>query len=319
MPVGGNVGRGGAVGDRWPDLDVLHLLVLVAELGSVGAAAERVGVSQPSASTSITRYERRLGLTLLERSTRGSTLTSDGALYIDWARDLLSAAERMALATAALQSARSAHLRVAASMTVSEYLVPQWLGAFRREFPGVEVNLSVLNSDQVVDGVRGRRADIGFIETTHAVRDVHRARLGRDELVVVVSVGHPWTRRRKPVSAAELATTPLVHREEGSGTRRTFVDACRAVGLDPVGPAQSLASNTAVRIAAMAGTAPAVLSRLAVRDAVASGDLVVVAVEGLDLRRPISAVWMGSRRPVGTAADFLALARRRTADRLRPR
>lgn len=302
--------RGAGLGDRWPDLYVLELLVGVAELGSVGAAAERVGISQPSASTRISRCERRLGLTLLDRSTRGSTLTTDGALYVGWARDLLSAAEHLRLATAALRSARSAHLRLAASMTVAEYLVPPWLGAFRREHPGVQVSLSVLNSDQVVDQVRAGSHDLGFIETTQAVRDLHTADLGRDELVVVVAPGHPWTRRRKPVSAAELAATPLVHREDGSGTRRTFLDTCRAARLETVDPAQSLASNTAVRVAAMAGTAPAVLSRLAVRDAVATGDLVVVPVECIDLRRPIRAVWAGSSRPLGGAADFLATARR---------
>jgi len=297
--------------DRWPDLDVLQLLVSVAELGSVGAAAAQTGISQPSASSSITRCERRLGLKLLDRSTRGSTLTTDGALYVDWARDLLSAAERMQLATAALKSARSAHLRVAASMTVAEYLVPKWLGVFRRNYAGVEVNLSVLNSDQVVEEVRAGDHDLGFIETTQSVRDLHVATLGRDELLVVVAPDNPWTRRRKPVSAVELAATPLVQREEGSGTRRTFIDACRDAGLEPLDPAQSLASNTAVRVAAMAGTAPAVLSRLAVRDAVAVGDLVVVPVIGIDLHRRIRAIWTGSKRPLGMTANFLTLARDR--------
>jgi DNA-binding transcriptional LysR family regulator len=295
--------------DRWPDLDVLHLLVGVAELGSVGAAAERVGVSQPTASTSITRYERRLGLKLLDRSTRGSSLTGDGALYVDWARDLLAAAERMQLATAALQAARSAHLRVAASMTVAEYLVPRWLRTFRREHPSVEVNLSVLNSDHVVEGVRAGRHDLGFIETSHRVVGLHTATLARDELVVVVAPGHPWKRRRKPVSAAELASTPLILREEGSGTRRTYLEACQSAGVEPVEPAQSLASNTAVRVSAMVGTVPAVLSQLAVRDAVASGDLVVVPVEGIDLHRPLRAVWTGPKRPVGAAAQFLSFTR----------
>lgn len=297
--------------DRWPDLNVLQLLVAVAEFGSVGAAAAQVGISQPSASASITRCERRLGLKLLDRSTRGSTLTTDGALYVDWARDLLSAAERMQLATAALKSARAAHLRVAASMTVAEYLVPKWLGAFRRNYAGVEVNLSVLNSDQVVEEVRAGCHDLGFIETTQSVRDLHVATLARDQLLVVVAPDNPWTRRRKPVSAVELAATPLVQREEGSGTRRTFIDACRATGLEPLDPAQSLASNTAVRVAAMAGTAPAVLSQLAVRDAVAVGDLVVIPVIGIDLHRRIRAIWTGSKRPLGMTANFLTLARDR--------
>lgn len=297
------------MGDRWPDLDVLQLLVGVAELGSVGAAADRVGVSQPTASTSITRCERRLGLKLLDRTTRGSSLTADGALYVDWARDLLAAAERMQLATAALQAARSAHLRVAASMTVAEYLVPRWLRAFRREHPTVEVNLSVLNSDHVLDGVRAGRHDIGFIETTNPVRELHTATVSRDELLVVVAPGHPWKRRRKPVPVAELAATPLVLREDGSGTRRTFFDACRSAGVEPVEPAQSLASNTAVRVSAMVGTVPAVLSQLAVRDAVSAGDLVVVPIEGIDLHRPLRGVWSGTKRPLGAGADFLTLAR----------
>lgn len=60
----------------------------------------------------------------------------------------------------------------------------------------------------------------------------------------------------------------------------------------------------------MAGTAPAVLSQLAVKDATASGDLEVVPVQGIDLHRPIRAVWTGSNRPVGTIADFLTLAAR---------
>ena len=295
--------------DRWPDLDVLQLLVGVAELGSVGAAAARVGVSQPTASTSITRSERRLGLKLLDRSTRGSSLTADGALYVDWARDLLAAAERMQLATASLQAARSAQLRVAASMTVAEYLVPKWLRAFRRNAATVQVNLSVLNSDHVLDGVRAGRHDLGFVENTQPVRGLHTATVGRDELLVVVAPGHPWKRRRKPVSAAELAATPLVLREDGSGTRGTFLDACHAAGLNPVEPAQSLASNTAVRVSAMVGTVPAVLSEMAVKDAICSGDLVVVPVEGIDLHRPIRGVWTGAKRPVGLAADFLTLAR----------
>lgn len=300
------------MGDQWPDLEVLHLLVAVAESGSVGAAAAQVGIRQPSASTSLTRCERRLGLTLLNRSTRGTTLTADGAIYVDWARQLLAAAERMQLATAALQAARSAHVRVAASMTVAEYLVPRWLGAFRREHTGIEVNLAVLNSTEVVRQVQAGRHDVGFIECPQPVRPLSTMRVGRDELLVVAPPGHPWTHRRKPVTAVELAGTPLVQREDGSGTRRTFVDACRAAGVQPVAPAQSLASNTAVRIAASAGTAPAVLSELAVKDAAAAGDLVVVQVSGIDLHRPIRAVWTGPQRPTGPVAGLLSLAQRLT-------
>lgn len=296
---------------RWPDLEVLELLVAVAEVGSIGAASARLGISQPSASTSIARLERRLGLTLVKRSSRGSSLTPEGSLYVDWARDVLAAADRLRLATSALRAERSSHLALAASMTIAEHLVPRWLAAFRREHEDVDVNLAVLNSAGVAEAVREGGRDLGFVETASAPRGLGSVTVATDELVVVVPPGHPWTRRRAhPVTAQELAGTPLVVREEGSGTLQTLTEACRARGLTLTDPAQALSSNTAVRVAATAGTAPAVLSRLAVVDAVAAGDLVVVPVPDLSMRRRLRAVWAGGRRPLGHAADFVAVARR---------
>ncbi len=294
---------------RWPDLQLLELVVEVAESGSISAAARTVGITQPSATASLGRLERHLGLRLVDRSTRGSVMTADGALVVDWAREVLGAAERMEAATAALRSARSAALRIAASMTVAEYLVPGWLRRYRLAHPNVVVHLVVLNSDHVLRDMSDGLHDVGFVETTQRLRKLRSVRLMEDELVVVAARGHPWTKRRHPVDAAELARTPLVHRELGSGTRQAFMDSCRRAGLTPVDPAVSLSNNTAVRVAALAGTAPAVVSRLAVKDATASGDLVVIPISDLPIRRPIRAVWHGPRAPIGAAADFIVVAR----------
>lgn len=295
--------------ERWPDLGVLELLVTVAELGSLSAAAERLGVPQPSASRSLARFERRVGLSLVERTARGSRVTPDGALFVDWARSLLAEAERFTLATRALRSQHAAQLVVAASMTVAEYLVPRWLGAFRRAHPDVEVTLQVTNSDRVAELLGSGEAEVGFVETTAVPGGLHWTEVGEDRLLVVVAPGHPWARRRRPVGAAELAATPLVLREEGSGTRRTLVDACAVAGLDLVPPAQALGSNAAVRISAMSGAGPAVLSEQAVREQVRSGDLVAVRTTGLDLARRLRAGWAGGRRPVGLVADLVSIAR----------
>lgn len=294
---------------RWPDLAVLELLVAVAELGSMNAAAARVGMSQPSASRSLARFERRLGLTLIQRTASGSTLTPEGALYVDWSRDVLDSADRLVVATEALRAGQVGQLRVAASMTVAEYLVPRWLIAFRRTHDRVDVTLSVANSDQVAGAVRSDDADLGFIETSATPAGLRTATVARDELVVVVAPSHPWARRGRPLTAAELATTPLVLREQGSGTRRTLVDACTAAGLTLAPPAQALGSNAAVRISAMSGAGPAVLSEQAVTEQVGSGALVVVPLVGLDLVRRLRACWVGGPRPVGHAADLIAIAR----------
>lgn len=298
--------------DRWPDLDVLELFVTVAELGSMGAAAQRLGMTQPSASRALARLERRCGLTLLERSPRGSRLTPQGALVVDWAREVLEPAERFGWSTAALRTDRGSELTVTASMTVAEYLVPQWLTHFRSSYPDVQVRLSVDNSEHVLQAVIDGQADLGFIETSIVPHGLQTRVVGRDRIVVVVPPGHPWTRRRRPVPLAEVASVPLLLRERGSGTRQALVDALERAGLDPAPAAQNLTSNAAVRISAISGAGPAVLSEYAVREAVATGALHTVPLD-TDLGRDLRAVWAGGRRPLGPAGDLVAIAARQPA------
>lgn len=295
---------------EWPDLDTLELLVLVAELGSMGAAAHQLGMSQPAASRALARFERRCGLTLLERSPRGSRLTPQGALLVDWSRDVLDAAERLTLSAAALRRRRAAQLRIAASMTVAEYLVPKWLAAFRRAHPDVHVDLEVMNSDRVTEHVVAGDHDVGFVETTTVPSQVHHGVVAHDQLRVVVERSHPWARRRSALTLAQLAVTPLVLREQGSGTRRALEDALERQALELVAPAQELSSNAAVRIAAAAGVAPAVLSEYAVREATEHGDLVAVPLAEGPLRRDLRAVWVGGRHPSGPAGDLIRMIAR---------
>src|SRR6202008_935862 len=95
---------------------------------------------------------------------------------------------------------------------------------------------------------------------------------GRDTLTVVVAPGHPWARRRSGITAAELATAPLVAREPPSGPGRSLEEALRAqAGLERVPPVAELSSTTAIKAAVAAGIGPAGLGPLAGRPAPAPG------------------------------------------------
>jgi DNA-binding transcriptional LysR family regulator len=295
------------------ELPVLELLVRVAEHGSLGAAARSVGMAQPNVSRSLARLERRLGLTLLRRSPSGSSLTTEGSLVVQWAREVLDSAERLRTGAAALSGERSSQLTVAASMTVAEHLVPTWLAAYHRAHPDVTVRVEVHNSYDVFHLLLDGRCDLGFVESPEVPRGLHTTVVAEDRLVVVVAPGHPWTRRRRPLTAAELAATPLIVREPGSGTRLTLESLLEARALTPVPPALELSSNAAVRGSVAAGVAPAVLSDLAVADAQRAGDLVTIAVQDVDLRRALRAVWRPPRRLAGPAGDLVGLARLGTA------
>lgn len=133
--------------------------------------------------------------------------------------------------------------------------------------------------------------------------------VGADRLVLVVAPTHAWARRRTPVTAAELAATPLVLRELGSGTREVLDRALGAAGVSAT-PLLELASSTALKAAAMSGSGPVCLSELAVADELATRRLVEVPLAGLDLHRPLRAVWPAGTRPTGPARDLLTFTRK---------
>ncbi len=294
---------------RLPDLESLALLVAVAEAGSLARAAAATGITQPSASVRIAGLERRLGVTLLVRDNRGSRLTPEGRLVVGWAERVLAAAHELVDGVSLLQSRRGASLAVAASLTVAESLLPGLLVRLRQDQPATAVALQVVNSRQVITLVRDGGVPVGFIESTRVPADLASAVVGTDRLVVVVAPAHAWARRRRPLGVAELLATPLVLREEGSGTRETLESRLARHGrLAP--PALELSTSSSIRTAVLGGAAPAVLSELTVRADLDAGSLVEVEVVGLSLDRRLTAVWRRGRPPTGAAHALVSLARR---------
>ncbi|MEQ4498642.1 LysR family transcriptional regulator, partial [Nocardioides kribbensis] len=116
-----------------PDLPALRLLVDVARLGSIGAAGRAAGISQQSASERLRAVETQTGLSLVQRSTSGSTLTAHGRLLVEWSQDLLDRADELDLAVRTLRSEGTRELHVYASMTTAEFLLPRWLVRLRQQ------------------------------------------------------------------------------------------------------------------------------------------------------------------------------------------
>ena len=286
-----------------PDLEAVEVLLAVDELGSIGRAAERLAITQPAASARLRSMEARWGLTLVERSARGSHLTSDGRAVAGWAASVMDQVTAMNAGLQALRRDHDRDVRIAASLTIAGFLMPAWLGALRGQRPDASPQLAVVNSAEVIERLRSGTADVGFIETTDLPEDLATRRVGTDTLAVVVAPGHQWATRDSPVTDAELAAEPLVLREPGSGTRRTFdaaLDRMPVVALE--------AGSTASLIgAAQAGIGPAVVSARAVRGQLDRGELVEVETD-LDLRRPLTVLWSWDRRLSATAEALLRIA-----------
>ena len=279
----------------WPELSALGLLVsLNAGARSIGQAAAQLGLAQPNASRSLRGLERDLKVPLLRRSPRGTELTVEGRAVAEWAANVIDAYADLNAGTRAIQEARAGTVRVSASLTVAEYLLPRALTSFRSTHPDIDVGLAVENSAAVIAAVREQRCELGLIESISLPEQMPAEVVGRDRLTIAAapSFSGAWT---SPIAAEALAQVPLLVREVGSGTREVI-----DVALGEFGGARvegEYGSNSALKIAAAAEVAPIVLSELALRDEFRARRLIPLPVAPeVDLERELHAVWSPGRR-----------------------
>lgn len=302
---------------RMPDLRALELLETIGRTNSITLAAGELGITQQAASLRLRRLEQRLGRQLVIRASRSSRLTDDGAALRLLARPVLDAAAGMDTALDDLL-AGARGVTVAASLTIAEYFLPQWIRSFaeRGDDPRL-VRSRATNTREVVRLVAESAADIGFVEGSEPPPGLHYEFLANDELAVLVAPSHPWAQPGH-ISPWTLASTPLVTREEGSGCRAVVLATLLEHGVERSAfsaPALELPSNTAVLEAAAADVAPAVISTRAAEQYVQDRRLVRVRVDRVVFQRQLGAVWKQGAAPSSRAARALLTAAMRTRPR----
>ncbi|MEZ0365415.1 LysR family transcriptional regulator [Mycobacterium sp. pUA109] len=300
---------------RMPELSWFETFLAIAQTGSLGGAARELGLTQQAVSARLASLEAQVGVRLAVRTRRGSPLTPAGAIVAEWAARLLDIAHEVDAGLSALRTENRRQIKVVASQTIAEQLMPQWLvslqaTAARHGGTAPTVVLTATNSVNAIAAVRDGTADLGFVEKPGAPAGLGSCIVAHDELVVVVSPDHKWARRTRVVSAIELAQTPLVAREVGAGIRDSLTMALhKALGADmrQAPPVLELSSAAAVRAAVLANAGPAVMSRLAVVDDLAVGRLRAIPTPELQLGRPLRAIWVGGRTPpAGAIRDLLS-------------
>jgi len=298
-----------------PTLDDLRTLDAAIRTGSLSAAARELGVSQQAASSRLRELERLVGVTLAHRSATGVTPTESCRAVLAHVREVLDASARLDDVLAALSDqATVGSIAVGASQTVAAHLLPGWLVHLRRGQeatgrPATEIVLQTANSEQIIALVRSGGLDLGFIESPTLPTGLGHAAVARDRMVVAVHPKHEWVGRAS-LALELVASTPLVTRELGSGTRATFEAAVRhELGRDPAAPALVLATEAAVKSAVASGVAPAVLSELTIRDDVQLGRISAIPFEAPTISRLFTAIWRGTQRDLtGVRRELVATA-----------
>jgi DNA-binding transcriptional LysR family regulator len=249
-------------------LHQLEVFVAVARRGSTRAAAGHVSRSQSAASMALAELEARVGRVLFDRVGRRLVLNAHGRALLPRAVALL---EHAAELEAAMSGTDQTVMRLAASMTIGDYLLPPLLARWRREVPEAQLRLDVANTREVVAAVARLEADAGFVEGSVTGGELQVRPWLRDELVVFAAPGHPLARAR--AGSAQLTGIALILRESGSGTREAF-DRSLGPRLGWPAPAMELGSSEAIKRVVADGDGVGCLSRHAVLGELASGRLV---------------------------------------------
>ncbi|MEJ8856775.1 LysR family transcriptional regulator [Variovorax robiniae] len=282
------------------NLRQVEVFVATARGGSTRAAADRVSRSQSAASTALAELESALGAELFDRIGRRLVLNENGRALLPKAQALIEqAAELQSLFSAE----HAAPLRVAASFTIGEYLLPDLVAQWTRLHPRSQVNLRIMNTFQVSEAVAGFDVDVGFIEgpQTHSDLVVHPWL--NDELVIFAAPNHPLARRI--ATPAQLSEATWVVREHGSGTRLA-TDFWLMQNLEQVRVGFELGSSEAIKRVVAAGDGLGCLSRFALAQSLGDGRLVELRTKLPRAARKLSIVLHREKRLGRATTEFLA-------------
>ena len=287
------------------NLHHLRLFAAVVEEGGFTNAARALRLSQPAISKSLNELERQVHVPLIERGGRGITLTEAGRALYGRARELFGV-ERMAeRELRELRGLKRGTLRVAASTTIATYMLPPVLGRFHTRHPAVRIRATSANTRSVLRLLLEARTDVALVEgpISHEAVDVIPWR--EDELVVIA---HPDQRvaNQSTVSVEDLLRETILVREPGSGTREV---AERALALHGVRPTRTmrLGGTEAIKQGVAAGLGVAIVSRAAAADQITLGRLVVVPVQGLQIRRELTQLKLRQRSESSAARELRSL------------
>ncbi|HXC25635.1 MAG TPA: LysR family transcriptional regulator [Gemmatimonadaceae bacterium] len=291
------------------NLHLLRLFVAVAEHGGVVTAARALGVSQPAVSRGVRDLEHQVGIPLLERTPKGVRLTTAGSAVYEHARGVFAAERAVEETMAALRGVERGHLHIGASTTIATYALPEVIAEFTKRHPGVEIRLSAIHTRMIVELLRRYELDVAIAEAPVSDRRIQLHRWRMDEMVVIAAPAHPLavaSAEGSLVPPSALAAERILLREPESGTRTIVLQALSAVGIEPV-HTMVVDGTEMIKQLVAGGVGIAIVSRCAVTDALASGRLATIRVDGLSITRPFNRLLLRDRRPSSAARAFLEI------------
>lgn len=285
----------------------LNTFVLAAELQSFTGAASTLGMTQAAVSQHIAALEKELAVSLFHRTGRSVVLTEQGRTLYEYARQIVELADQACDKITNAPRVVSGTLKIAASTVPSEWLLPQLLVGFRKQYPDVQGLVVVSDSAGAIRMVESGDAELGIVGELPRASQVCAKAIARDELTLVVPPGHRFA-NSLAVKAEELLAEPLIIREANSGSRRCVEQALAQVGVaaSDLNISMEVNSNEAIRAAVEEGVGLAFLSANAIAREIRDGRLIPVKLERVVAQRYLYCITDPDRMPAAPCRAFLS-------------
>lgn len=285
------------------DLAKLRTFCSIAKKGNFSAVAEDLFMSQSAVSQQIQALERRYGVVLFDRGSKGVTLTEPGQILLEKAEKILELEDEINQEYDNLRGLKGGELHVGASTTVGNYFMPFYLGKFKQSYPDVTVSLIVENTRIIEDQLLAGLFPLGVVEHKVENPSLTREAVEKDRLVLFVSPDHRWA-NGKAVTKDELMQEPFITRELGSGTREVIEEKLKEEGVTELNVVLELGNSTAIKTAVQAGLGVSILSRRAVHPQLESRMLKQVDIQGVALEREFYMITVTDRYLSPASAKF---------------
>ncbi|MDM1071505.1 LysR family transcriptional regulator [Empedobacter brevis] len=249
-------------------------------------AANELNITQPAVTKHIKEIELNLNIKLFERNGTKIKLTQAGEILVKYTEEIFSVYQKIEFEIGQLQEKQKGHLRLGASTTIAQYVLPPILAEFRKRFPEIQLNLVIHNSEKIEDLLTNNKIDVGLIEAQIKNRTFHYFPFMKDEIVLVARQNHPLSTKNH-LKTDDLLQIPFVLRESGSGTLETIDLALKAknIKLNELKTEIRLGSTESIKSYLLHSDALAFLSVQSILQELKSHTLTIIDVKNMAIPR----------------------------------
>ncbi len=268
----------------------LSVFISVARNLNFTRAANELHVSQPAISRHIQELETAYQTQLFERSGGKIRLTPSGEVFLKHAEVIMENYKALKLEMNLLNENFAGELRVGASTTIAQYVLPPAIARFIAMYPDIRLSVITGNTEQIEQALTEHKIDVGLIEGKHRRHDLRYTHFKKDELVLVTNIRN---KTADEVTVEDLSYLPLVLRETGSGTLEVLEEALAVHGkkLTQMNILLQLGSTESIKLfLENSASVFAIVSIAAVSRELMNNKMKVVEVTGLELEREFAFV-----------------------------